>query len=302
MSARDRYRTSAAFRAALEQRLRTDGQVSGVPLNRLRKEAAFHRLLARLHSTAPDLWALKGGQSLIARLGIEVRATKDVDANWRATRRELEDTLSAVEDLDLGDWFNFRIGDAHLLQGEGEHGALRYAVSATLDGRVFEHVSLDVNIVGPTDLRPIEIVRSRRNPFAFIDEPPLEIPMVLPAQQLAEKLHAYTRRYHDEQASSRAKDLFDMLVIAEQIELPNATDLGAAAQETFDLRKTTWPPELHEPPPDWARPWAGFIADYSLPYGDLVSAFSALKEFWMPILTAAAPSAAVWRADKWRWT
>ena len=49
MSARDRYRTPGVFRAALEQRLRTEGQASRVPLDRLRKEAAFHRLLARLH-------------------------------------------------------------------------------------------------------------------------------------------------------------------------------------------------------------------------------------------------------------
>lgn len=302
MRAYDRYRSAAAFRAALEQRLRTEGQASGVPLNRLRKEAAFHRLLARLHRVAPDLWALKGGQALIARLGIEVRATKDVDANWRATRRELEEALSAVEDLELDDWFTFRIGDAHLLQGEGEHGALRYAVTARLDGRVFEHVSLDVNIVGPRDMRPVEIVRTRRNPFAFIDEPPLEIPMVLPAQQLAEKLHAYARRYRDEQASSRAKDLFDMLVIADQIALPNAAALSAAAQETFHLRETSWPPELHEPPTEWARPWSSFIADYPLRCDDLVSAFTALEEFWMPILTTAAPADAVWRADLWRWT
>jgi len=239
MTARDRYRTAAAFRAALEQRLRTEGHATGVPLNRLRKEAAFHRLLARLHRAAPDLWALKGGQALIARLGIEVRATKDADANWRATRHELEEALTAVEDLDLDDWFTFQIGDAHSLQGEGDHGALRYSVIATLDGRAFEHLSLDINIVGPNDVRPVEIVRTRRNPFAFVDELPLEIPMVPPAQQLAEKLHAYTRLYQDEQTSSRAKDLFDMVVIADQVELPNVDALTAATRQTFSTPQDT---------------------------------------------------------------
>lgn len=53
MSAQQRYRTASAFRTALEHRLRTEAQTSGVPLNRLRKEAAFNRLLARLHRAAP---------------------------------------------------------------------------------------------------------------------------------------------------------------------------------------------------------------------------------------------------------
>lgn len=45
MSARDRYSSAGAFRTALEQRVRAEAQSSGVPLSRLRKEAAFHRSL-----------------------------------------------------------------------------------------------------------------------------------------------------------------------------------------------------------------------------------------------------------------
>lgn len=60
---------AASFRRALEDRLRSEAQDSGVPLNRLRKEAAFNRLLARLRAVAPEGWALKGGLALIARVG-----------------------------------------------------------------------------------------------------------------------------------------------------------------------------------------------------------------------------------------
>lgn len=91
MNASDRYRDPAAFRRALEQRLRTEARRSEVPLSRLRKEAAFHRLLARLHRAAPERWALKGGLALITRLGAHVRGTKDADANWRSTGSELDD-------------------------------------------------------------------------------------------------------------------------------------------------------------------------------------------------------------------
>lgn len=166
MSARQRYRTAAAFRAALEQRLRVEAQTSTVPLSRLRKEAAFNRLLARLRDAAPETWALKGGLALIARVGVHLRGTKDADANWLATRQELEETLLAVTDLDLDDWFTCEIGDGRPLVGEGEEGALRYPVTIKLDGRVFEQLSLDVNVVGSGDPRPLELVRVQRNQAA----------------------------------------------------------------------------------------------------------------------------------------
>ena len=301
MSARQRYRTAAAFRAALEQRLRAEAQASAVPLSRLRKEAAFNRLLARLRHAAPDTWALKGGLALIARVGVQLRGTKDADANWRATRQELEETLTAVTDLDLDDWFTCEIGDGRKLVGEGEEGALRYPVTIKLDGRIFEQLSLDVNVVGPQDPRPLELVRVPRNPFEFVSEPQVEIRMVTPAQQLAEKLHAYTRRYEDE-SSSRAKDLFDMLVIASQVQLPSGPTLTAAVRQTFQIRATDWPPALLEPPPDWAEPWKGFITDYPLQWGDLRDAFVALQRFWGPILTGVAADAdASWQPDAWQW-
>ncbi|MGH2825656.1 MAG: nucleotidyl transferase AbiEii/AbiGii toxin family protein [Actinomycetota bacterium] len=75
-----------------------------MPYDRLWKEAAFHRLLARLQRVAPqDSWALKGALALIARIGTHVRATGDVDANWRRVQAKLEETLDAVIDIDLGD-------------------------------------------------------------------------------------------------------------------------------------------------------------------------------------------------------
>lgn len=301
MGATDRYASPAAFRAALEHRLRLEAQRSGVTLQRLRKEAAYHRLLYRLQRAAPGSWAIKGGFALILRLGEQARATRDVDANWRATATSLEDALSIVEEMDDSDWFTFDIGDARPLEGEGEDGAYRYAVTATLDSRVFEQLILDVNIVGEHDPRPVEVVTVSRNPFDFVDEPPLHVPMITPDHQLAEKLHAYTRHYSGE-SSSRARDLFDMLVIAEQIALPDGATVTAAARETFRLRSTPWPPRLREPPDDWAHPWTTYTAAHALRWTSLDDAYIALRHFWNPILDGAADSASVrWDPTRWRW-
>src|ERR1700728_3764374 len=71
-----KYRTSVAFRTALEDRLKAARQ-DGVGLARLRKRVVFERLLARLHAVAPDAWVLKGGFALELRLGARARTTKD---------------------------------------------------------------------------------------------------------------------------------------------------------------------------------------------------------------------------------
>lgn len=53
-----------------------------------------------------------------------------------------------------------------------------------------------------------------------------------------------------------------MLVIADQVRLPDSAALGDVAEATFAIRDTPWPPELLPPPADWAGPWHGFNADY----------------------------------------
>lgn len=70
-----------------------------------------------------DTWALKGALELIARIGTHARATRDVDANWRRMKAELDETLDAVN-ADLKDGFEFEIGDAATLEGKGPEGAL----------------------------------------------------------------------------------------------------------------------------------------------------------------------------------
>jgi len=116
-----------------------------VPLDRLRKEAAYQRLLARLVEVAPpDIWALKGGLAMIARVGRDARATRDADTTWRGEGDLLAAALEAVVDLDLEDHFVFEIGEPRPITAESPDGGLRYSVVARLDGREFERLQLDV--------------------------------------------------------------------------------------------------------------------------------------------------------------
>lgn len=98
-----RYRDAAAFRQALEQRLKSRAAGDEAGLARDRKRIVFQRLLARLSAVVPGRWLLKGGFALDLRLAGRARSTKDVDIEWRANEEELLDALIEAAEHDAGD-------------------------------------------------------------------------------------------------------------------------------------------------------------------------------------------------------
>lgn len=102
-----RYESSAAFRRALEDRLRQQAVTSGTSLTRLRKMVAFEHFLARLIAAQPQHWVLKGGLALQFRLPEHARTTQDIDLLLRRSLpvEEIHSILVAAALRDLGDWF-----------------------------------------------------------------------------------------------------------------------------------------------------------------------------------------------------
>ncbi len=72
------FSSPASFRQSLESRLKTISKETGIDLQRVRRKIAFERFLARLFSTQPYPWVLKGGYALEVRFEV-ARATKDLD-------------------------------------------------------------------------------------------------------------------------------------------------------------------------------------------------------------------------------
>jgi hypothetical protein len=102
-----RYTSSAAFRRALEDRLRAQSLQSGTPLIRLRKMVVFERFLARLVADQPQSWLLKGGLALQWRLGERARTTQDLDILLVGPSNDLHATLVRAAVVELGDWFGY---------------------------------------------------------------------------------------------------------------------------------------------------------------------------------------------------
>lgn len=80
MVAPRQYTTAKALRTALEARLLERAKRDNTDLQRLRRQVAFDRLLARLFSTDAAVrgWVLKGGYALELRFR-QARTTRDLD-------------------------------------------------------------------------------------------------------------------------------------------------------------------------------------------------------------------------------
>jgi predicted nucleotidyltransferase component of viral defense system len=240
-----RYGDAAAFRQALEQRLRTRAAGDGARLARDRKRVAFDRLLARLVEAAPERWLLKGGFALDLRLANRARTTRDVDIDWQAAEEELFDALIDAAELETGDFFTFEIGRTGT-PPERLGGSHRFRVTAHLAGRQFETFLLDVGL--PSDPVGEHDTLTTPDLLAFAGIDPVEVPAVPLERQIAEKLHAFTRRYGNDQPSSRARDMIDIVLMSElaSFEFDRLRDVIVslfAARATHDL-----PASLLAPP------------------------------------------------------
>ena len=130
------YATAAAFRVALEARLKTTERTEGIDLQRLRRQVSFDRLLARLFSEQNAPWLLKGGYAMELRLRT-ARTTKDidlslpVDATSERKGRVLEHLQTGVA-KDLKDFFVFTIGqpmmDLNAAPEGGSSGILAWLI------------------------------------------------------------------------------------------------------------------------------------------------------------------------------
>lgn len=290
-----RYESGAAFRRALEDRLRTMSLETGVPLVRLRKMIAFDRFLSRLFLYAPDQWVVKGGFALQLRLGASARTTKDIDLLVLGEARDIYPHLREAGATNLGDWFTFEVMDTPHLDTE-QIGGLRYRLHSLLDGRTFERFHIDIGIGDPL-LAPVEYLETPEL-LSFAGIEPTIVPCYPITQQIAEKYHAYTRP-HVSGVSSRVKDFADMLLLAEMGEI-DSLNLWTAIQATFDDRKTHELP-ISVPPPskDWSRPFQKIADEVGLDFESLSEAGEALQQFLEPALGAEIQQR--WNPDNWQW-
>ncbi len=134
-----RYATAAAFKQALETRLRASSP-NGTDFARRRQLLVFDRFLARITRELGDRVVLKGG--LVVELRVErARTTKDIDLRLVGPPEALLDHLQRAAGLELGDFMTFTVApDAEHpeITNEGmTYEGQRYRVHCVLAGKPY---------------------------------------------------------------------------------------------------------------------------------------------------------------------
>jgi hypothetical protein len=292
-----RYATAAAFRQALEDRLKTEAVKTSLSIARLRKRVAFELFLRRLVAVAPDHWVLKGALALDFRYQATTRPTRDMDLGRDDSEDAAVEDLAAAQELALDDFFTFAAVRTDALDDTDDFRAIRFHVTAELAGRVFDQFVVDVGFADSISSTPEEIETSDLLTFAGIER--IRVPALPLTQHIAEKVHAYTRKYGASgRESTRPKDLVDILLIAGSEPL-DAASLREALEVTFGERQQQPLPSSFPPPPaSWDEPYRRLAAEVDVE-PDLRNAFALAGEFLDPIL--AGRSAGAWDPRRRTW-
>jgi predicted nucleotidyltransferase component of viral defense system len=281
------YKTAGAFRTALEARLQLRARETGTDLQRLRRQVAFDRFLARIFSKGPKAtypWALKGGYAMELRIH-SARTTKDIDLTLHdgthlskepeQRREQVRAMLQEAAAARLEDYFEFLVGEAREELDGAPEGGSRYPVEARMDGREFARFHVDVGI-GDEVFEPLDIVMGE-DWLGFAGMTVSSFPVISAEQQFAEKLHAYTLP-RGERTNTRTKDLIDMVLLVREEKL-DKSKVWMAIQATFTRRAThKLPSDLEAPPREWESVFDALAKECHLAM-NLREGFEIVREF-----------------------
>jgi hypothetical protein len=219
----------------------------------------------------------------------------DHAADQRHGSRRVDNEDAAVEDfaaaqeLALDDFFTFAARRTDAFDDADDFRAIRFHVTAELAGRVFDQFVVDVGFADSISWTPDAIETSDLLSFAGIER--IRVPALPLPHHIAEKLHAYTRKYGASgRESTRPKDLVDMLLIS-RLERLDASALRNAMEVTFGQRgQQPVPANVPPPPSSWRAPYGRLATEVDVE-PDLDKAFARPPPSFSIRSSPAAPTA-----------
>lgn len=282
-----KYSSGAAFRQALENRLRTNYPPGSLP--RLRKMIAFERFMARLD----DYWILKGGYALQLR-NPQARTTQDIDLLVKDIPPEImsESLVTALHQT-VPDYFEFYGQQTNPLDTQPK--IHRFLITARLAGRDFERFHIDIGTQDPLVDSPEPLLPPDLLSFADLSSTPILCYSI--SQHIAEKIHAIVLTRQS--PSSRVKDMVDVLLLA-QIQKPlSTTQLHTALEQIFMARNTPMPDHFNHIPITWRQAYNQLSGVIYLPFANFQEANQKFHEFIDPVL--GGKISGDWQPDLWQW-
>lgn len=241
---------------------------------------------------------VKGGVALILRVGDDARTTKDLDLARYNYLDAANDDIMALESTDLNDYFSFSVSQMPPLDLLNQGVVARFRIQAQVDGRRFEHVSIDVGFDSTLEHKPDHL--THRSMLEFAGPPAVEIPAVPLERHLAEKLHAYTRTYAGTRVNTRVRDIIDIILIGSAADIRAGRFRKAIASTFVDRSVQPVPTRLPLPQSSWYSQYQQLAAAVSIDQ-DLRVAHTRAAAFLDPILQGTADDRDIWDAEAWAW-
>lgn len=153
---------------------------------------------------------LKGGMLVAAVVGLEARATMDIDTTVKSLPLTMEDARKVVEDViqvDVPDGVSFRITRVMDIMEGHDYPGIRFMLEATLD-KLKQAIKIDISTGDVITPRAVEYSYK-----LMLEDRSISIWTYNLETLLAEKLETIMAR---ETANTRMRDFYDIHVLMEQ--------------------------------------------------------------------------------------
>ena len=214
----------------LKDLIRNLSKEVGIEAHVLIRKYMMERFLERVSSSKYNgSFILKGGMLVAAFVGVEARATMDIDTTIKGipvTIVDMERTITEISNIDLDDNVKFRIKKVSEIMDEAEYSGIRFSMDAVLDGAV---IPLKIDISTGDVITPREIAYSYKLMF---EDRTIHI-MTYPIETvLAEKLETVISRSI---TNTRMRDFYDIHILLKSQNI-NADILALALERTAKKR------------------------------------------------------------------
>ena len=195
---------------SLKARIRNIAKQKNIPAQVILQNYMFERLLVRLSvSEYKEKFVLKGGMLVAAIVGLDNRATMDMDTtlkNLPLTPEAIRNTLEQICSISLDDDVSFEIGDISPIREDDLYGGYRVMVKAKLD-TMLTPLSIDVST---GDVMTPDAIQYNFSEI-FDDEKSYELWAYNIETVMAEKVETILRRGV---FNTRPRDFYDTYILA----------------------------------------------------------------------------------------
>ena len=214
----------------LKDLIRNLSKEVGIAAHVLIRKYMMERFLERVSSSKYNgSFILKGGMLVAAFVGVEARATMDIDTTIKdipVTIVDMERTITEISNIDLEDNVKFRIKKVSEIMDEAEYSGIRFSMDAVLDGAV---IPLKIDISTGDVITPREVAYSYKLMFEDRTIPIMTYPI---ETVLAEKLETVISRSI---TNTRMRDFYDIHILLKSQNI-NADILALALERTAKKR------------------------------------------------------------------